>query len=124
MAVRCHAGSSRRQGHSVLDFLLASPGLRPLPPWRGKVGMGGEKHGMGTPPAFTPTLALPRLRGREKTDRRGSQKLNDSELLLLQSKHNGENAPRQTGGGHKPYAVLAPLHTRFICSSPPGWPGV
>src|SRR5712691_3260173 len=77
MAVRCHAGSSRRQGHSVLDFLLASLGLRPLPPWRGKVGMGGEKHGLGTPLVFTPTLALPRLRGREKTDRRGSRKLHD-----------------------------------------------
>jgi hypothetical protein len=25
----------------------------------------GEKHGLGTPPAFTPTLALPCLRGRE-----------------------------------------------------------
>src|SRR5216683_2253931 len=28
------------QGHSVLHFPLASRGLRPLPPWRGKVGMG------------------------------------------------------------------------------------
>jgi len=32
----------RGQGHSVLDFLLASLGLRLLPPWRGKVGMGGR----------------------------------------------------------------------------------
>src|SRR5712691_2707889 len=30
------------QGHAVLDFPLASLGLRLLPPWRGKVGMGGE----------------------------------------------------------------------------------
>ncbi len=72
-----------RQGHSVLDFLLASLGLRPLPPWRGKVGMGGEKHGLGTPLVFTPTLALPRLRGREKTDRRGSRKLHDPESSAL-----------------------------------------
>src|SRR5882672_10639338 len=43
---------------------------------KGNTGVGG-KHGLGTPPVFTPTLALPRLRGREKTDRRGSRKLND-----------------------------------------------
>jgi signal transduction histidine kinase len=35
------------QNHSVLAFPLASLGLRPLPPWRGKVGMGGEKRGGG-----------------------------------------------------------------------------
>ena len=53
------------------------------PPWAfdpfplaGEGGDGGEKHGLSTPPAFTPTLTLPRLRGREKTDRRGSRTLN------------------------------------------------
>src|SRR5262245_37481256 len=43
--------------------------------------MGGE-HGLGTPPTFTPTLALPRLRGREKTDRHRFRKLNDPGLTL------------------------------------------
>jgi len=52
---------------------------------------GGEKHGLGTPPAFTPTLALPRLRGREKTDRRRSRKLNDPAL--------GLDTRRRTGYG-------------------------
>ena len=46
-------------------------------PLAGEGWDGGEKHGLGTPLAFTPTLALPRLRGREKTDRRGHRKLND-----------------------------------------------
>src|SRR5262245_19287999 len=30
------------QGHAVLNFPLASLGLRLLPPWWGKVGMGGR----------------------------------------------------------------------------------
>src|SRR5262245_28427140 len=47
---------SERQGHAVLDFVLASPGLRPLPPPGGR-GDGGEAV------------------GREKTDRLGSRKL-------------------------------------------------
>jgi hypothetical protein len=47
--------------------------LDPFSPGGGRLGW-GEQHGLGTPPACTPTLALSRLRGREKTDRRGSQK--------------------------------------------------
>src|SRR2546428_14114263 len=56
----------------------------PSPPWdfdpsplAGEGGDGGEKHGLGTPPACTPTLTLPPLRGGEKTDRRGAPKMND-----------------------------------------------
>src|SRR4029453_13667419 len=43
------------------------------------MGDGGEKHGLDTLPAFTPTLT--RLRGRDKTARRESRKLNDSGAL-------------------------------------------
>jgi hypothetical protein len=42
--------ASPQQSHAVLDFALASPGLQLL--------------------LFTPTLTFPRLRGREKTDKR------------------------------------------------------
>src|SRR5712691_8712111 len=49
----------RRQGHAVLDFPLFSLGLRPLPPWRGKVGMGGRStawalHQPSPPPSPSP----------------------------------------------------------------------
>src|SRR5712692_11476562 len=53
------------------------PGPSTPSPVAGEGWDGGEKHGLGTPLVFTPTLAFPRLRGREKTDRRGSRKLND-----------------------------------------------
>jgi len=43
-------------------LLPSGRGVLHLPPWRGKVGMGG-KRGFGTSPVFTPTLALPRQGG-------------------------------------------------------------
>src|SRR6266851_5409451 len=57
------------------------PGPSTPSPLAGEGWDGGEKHGLGTPLVFTPTLALPRLRGREKTDRRGSRKLHDPDQL-------------------------------------------
>src|SRR2546426_1079559 len=73
-----HASTVPR-GHLGLFSSRFSPRL-PRPstpsPLAGEGWDGGEKHGLHTPPAFTPTLALPRLRGREQTDRRGSRKLN------------------------------------------------
>src|SRR5712692_4287828 len=56
----CQSPYSNAQGHSVLDFPLASLGLRPLPPWRGKGGMGGGRsmawvrHRPSPPPSPSP----------------------------------------------------------------------
>jgi len=77
---RRHADEMSKAGaeRSALDLLLASLGFRHLPPGGGKghvklcplrrrsrgEGLGwGEKRGISTPPAFTPTLALPRRGG-------------------------------------------------------------
>src|SRR5712691_6305524 len=48
----------------LLGTQLAGEAFCSFPPGGGRLGWGGEKHGLGTPLAFTPTLALPRLRGR------------------------------------------------------------
>src|SRR5712691_6933104 len=58
--------------------------LRPLPPSRGGEGWdGGEKHGLGTPPACTPTLALPLAQGEGKDRQARVRKLNGPALGLL-----------------------------------------
>src|SRR5712692_11858008 len=62
-------------------FSPCLPGPSTPSPLAGEGGDGGEKHGLGTPPTFTPTLTLPRLRGREKTDRHRSRKLNDPDYV-------------------------------------------
>jgi len=80
--------------------LLAGAGPEGPGPTQSRQGWDGwEKHSLGTPPAFTPTLARPRLRGREKTDRSGSKNsmtLAAREILL----------PRAFVG----FAARRPLH--------------
>ncbi len=69
-------GARACTGRRAIQFsIFPSPpwAFDSFPPWRGKGGMGGEKHGLGTPPAFTPTLALPRRGGGKRlTGRVGS----------------------------------------------------
>src|SRR5262249_17759927 len=75
--------SLRFPGLSAPSPLAGEGAKRPLRRRRrAKVG-GGGPHGLGTSLAFTPTLALPCLRRREKTDRRGAKKLNDPEIRNL-----------------------------------------
>src|SRR6266851_8351900 len=69
---------------TIALHMLTEPFLH-LPPWRGKVGMGG-KSGMGTPPTLTPTLALPR-RGGGKTLRDPGQRLPGGQNLLNSTPH-------------------------------------
>ncbi len=71
-------GKRQVRGAGLFSSRFSSrlPGPSTPSPLAGEGWDGGEKCGMGTPPAFTPTLTLPHLRGREKTDRHGSRKLN------------------------------------------------
>src|SRR5712691_12852003 len=48
--------------HQYRSALDVPEGFLLLPPWRGKVGMGGKARYVA-PPALTPTLALPRRGG-------------------------------------------------------------
>src|SRR5712691_397208 len=76
-----------RRGMAGLFSSRFSPrflSLRPLPPSRGGEGWdGGEKHGLGTPPACTPTLALPLAQGGGKDRQARVRKLNGPALGLL-----------------------------------------
>jgi hypothetical protein len=59
---KAQGGGTRAIQFSI--FLSLPWAFDPFPPGGGRLGW-GEKHGLGTPLAFTPTLALPR-RGRGK----------------------------------------------------------
>ena len=68
---RCLAGMASSgmlclQGHAVLDFALPSSGLRPLPPWRGKGGMGGRSTAWALPQPSPPPLPSPVSRGGQR----------------------------------------------------------
>src|SRR5712691_13356994 len=76
----------------------------PFPPGGGRWGWGGEArpgHATGLHPHPHP-LTLPHLRGREKTDRRGSRKLNDPAWLAWR----GENV-RNCLGSRYPWPTFA-----------------
>src|SRR5262249_21296058 len=55
-----------RTGSFSSRFSPRLPGFLTPSPLAGEGWDGGEQHGLSTPSAFTPTLTLPRLRGREK----------------------------------------------------------
>ncbi len=57
----CWGGNLDREDIRAIQFSLfplPSWAFDPFPPSGGRLGW-GEKHGLGTPPTFTPTLTLP-----------------------------------------------------------------